>query len=113
MELERTEIDGITIFELSGKIMGGPDAMMMNDQLHQVLESGHNKIIADLSSVEWMNSSGLGILIQAATLLKNNQGRLKLANVSERIQNLLKITKLSGIFETSGSIEEAVTSLNN
>ena len=90
-----------------------PEATEINDKFNQLLDAKKLKIVIDLEQVEWMNSSGLGILIQASTLLRNNQGRLKLVNVSERIQNLLKITKLSGIFETSGSIEEAISSLNN
>ena len=110
MELERTEIDGITIFELSGKIMGGPDAMMMNDQLHQVLESGHNKIIADLSSVEWMNSSGLGVLISGLTTIRDAGGDIRLASVTDKINNLLTITKLSNVFQIFDTVEEAKNS---
>jgi len=113
MNYSVTEQNGIVIISLSGKIMGGPEATEINDKFNNLIDEKKTKIIIDLDQVEWMNSSGLGILIQAATLLKNNQGHLKLVHVSERIQNLLKITKLSGIFETSGSIEEAVTSLNN
>ena len=113
MNYSLTEQNGVVIISLSGKIMGGPEATEINDKFNQLLDAKKLKIVIDLEQVEWMNSSGLGILIQASTLLRNNQGRLKLVNVSERIQNLLKITKLSGIFETSGSIEEAISSLNN
>ena len=113
MNYSHTEQNGVVIISLSGKIMGGPEATEIYDKFNQLLDAKKLKIIIDLEQVEWMNSSGLGILIQASTLLRNNQGRLKLVNVSERIQNLLKITKLSGIFETSGSIEEAISSLNN
>ena len=113
MNYSLSEQNGIVIISLAGKIMGGPEATEINDKFNQLLDEKKLKIVIDLDLVEWMNSSGLGILIQAATLLRNNQGRLILVNVSERIQNLLKITKLSGIFETSGSIEEAVSSLNS
>jgi anti-sigma B factor antagonist len=112
MNYSLSEQNGVVVIALAGKIMGGPEATEVNDKFNQLIDQKKLKIIIDLELVEWMNSSGLGILIQAATLLRNNQGRLKLVNVSDRIQNLLKITKLSGIFETSGSIEEAVTSLN-
>ena len=113
MNYSLSEQSGVVILSLAGKIMGGPEATEINDKFNQLLDEKKLKIVIDLDQVEWMNSSGLGILIQANTLLKNNQGRLKLVNISERIQNLLKITKLSGIFETSDSIEEAVSSLNN
>jgi len=113
MNYSLTEQNGIIIIALSGKIMGGPEATEINDKFNQLIDEKKLKIIIDLEQVEWMNSSGLGILIQAATLLKTNQGRLNLINVSDRIQNLLKITKLSGIFETSDSLEKAVAALNS
>ena len=65
MKLEQTEKDGIIVLHLTGKIMGGPDATLFNDKLHELVESGRNKVVADLSKVDWMNSSGLGILIGA------------------------------------------------
>jgi anti-sigma B factor antagonist len=113
MNYTLSEQNGIVVISLSGKIMGGPEATEINDKFNQLIDEKKIKIIIDLEHVEWMNSSGLGILIQAATLLKNNKGHLKLINVSERIKNLLKITKLSGIFETSDSLEKAIQSLNN
>ena len=76
-------------------------------------EKAHNKknIIIDLNEVDWMNSSGLGILIGAVTTLKNNNGRLALANVSDRISNLLRITKLADVFEVYETIDSAIESL--
>jgi anti-sigma B factor antagonist len=111
MSYTLSEQNDITIISLSGKIMGGPEAIEINDKFNQLIDDKKLKIIIDLQEVEWMNSSGLGILIQAATLLKNNNGRLRLLNVSDRIQNLLKITKLSSIFETSTTLEQARASL--
>lgn len=113
MNYSLTEQDGIIIIALSGKIMGGPEATEINDRFNQLIDENKLKIIIDLEQVEWMNSSGLGILIQAATLLKSNKGHLNLINVSDRIQNLLKITKLSGIFETSDSLDKAISTLNS
>jgi len=57
-----------------------------------------------------MNSTGLGILISGLTTLKNNGGELKLANVTDKIQSLLTITKLVTVFEAYDSTEEALKS---
>ena len=111
MNYSVSEQDGIIVIALSGKIMGGPEATEINDKVNQLIDERRLKIVVDLLNVEWMNSSGLGILIGAVTLLKNNNGALRLINVSDRIQNLLKITKLAGVFETCGSLQEAVDSL--
>jgi len=113
MNYSVSEQDGVVVISLTGKIMGGPEATEINEKFHQLIDEKKLKIIIDLNNVEWMNSSGLGILIGAVTLLSNNQGKLRLINVSDRIQNLLKITKLSGIFETSDSLEAAISSFSN
>lgn len=112
MKLTEKEAEGVVILELSGKIMGGPDASLLNDKLHELIEENKTKIVADLSKVEWMNSSGLGILIGGLTTMRNSGGDLKLACVTDRIQSLLMITKLMSVFETHDELEAAIGSFN-
>ncbi len=90
--------------------MGGPDAALLNEKLYELIEAGKTNIIADLRKVDWMNSSGLGILIGGLTTMRNNSGNLKLVNITERIKRLMMITKLLTVFETFDSIDEAVAS---
>ncbi|MEE4311854.1 MAG: STAS domain-containing protein [candidate division KSB1 bacterium] len=110
MNLKEREQDGIVVLELSGKIMGGPDATVLNEKLHALIDDNKSKVVADLGKVSWMNSSGLGILISGLTTMRNNKGDLKLANVTDKIQSLLIITKLITVFETFNSVDEAVES---
>lgn len=112
MNLTEKESDGVVILELSGKIMGGPDASLLNDKLHDLIEANKTSVVADLSKVDWMNSSGLGILIGGLTTMRNNGGDLKLANVTERIQSLLMITKLMSVFDTHDDLQAAIASYN-
>lgn len=110
MTLKEKEQNGVVVLELAGKIMGGPDATLLNEKLHELIDKGKSKVVADLAKVSWMNSSGLGILIGGLTTMRNNNGDLKLSNVTERIQSLLIITKLITVFETFNSTDEAVNS---
>ena len=110
MKINEKLSDEIIILQLSGKIMGGPDATLLNDKLYELMETGKTKVVADLEKVNWMNSSGLGILIGGLTTMRNNGGDLKLANITERIQSLLMVTKLLTVFETFDSVEKAVES---
>lgn len=103
-----TERDDVVIISLSGKIMGGPEAGEINELINNLLDKDKKKVIIDLDKVGWMNSSGLGILIGVVTTLKNSGGRLIIVNVSERIENLLKITKLSNVFEVEQNIDTAI-----
>ena len=110
MKLSSKEQAGVVVLEPRGKIMGGPDASLLHDKLHECIEGSKNRIIIDLGQVDWMNSTGLGILISSYTTLRNNGGELKLANVTDKIKSLLTITKLVSVFEAFDSVDEAVAS---
>ena len=110
MNLKEKEIDGVVLLELSGKLMGGPDATLLSEKLHSLVDQKKTKVIADLGKVSWMNSSGLGILIGGLTTMRNSGGDLKLINVTGKIESLLIITKLIKIFDTFDGVDEAVKS---
>jgi len=110
MEIQQSEQEGLIVLKLSGKIIGGPDATVLNDKLHDLIESGHRNVIADLEQVNWMNSSGLGILISALTTIRNAGGDLRIAATTEKIKNLLTITKLTNLFSLYDTVEEAIKS---
>jgi len=110
MKLTHREVSDIVIFEPKGKIMGGPDATLLHDKLHDFIDQGKKKVVIDLSKVEWMNSTGLGILISGLTTMRNNGGELKLAGVTEKIESLLTITKLITVFESYDSVDQALES---
>lgn len=112
MRLSDREENGVIVLEPKGKIMGGPDASLLHDKLYEFIEADRKKIVIDLAKVDWMNSTGLGILISSYTTLRNHDGMLKLANVTEKIQSLLTITKLVTVFEAFDSVDEAVKSFN-
>jgi anti-sigma B factor antagonist len=110
MTITEKAAGNITLLEFSGKMMGGPDAGVLNDKLHALIDQNKIRLVADLGEVDWMNSSGLGILIQGLNTMRNSGGDLKLANVTERIKNLLMIAKLTRIFEIFDTVEDALAS---
>src|SRR4030067_544609 len=112
MKLSAREVNGVVVLEPKGNIMGGPDATLLHEKLHEYIKQNKKKIVIDLSKVEWMNSTGLGILISGLTTLRNNGGELKLARVTDKIESLLTITKLITVFENFDEVEDAVKSFS-
>jgi anti-sigma B factor antagonist len=110
MKLTDRIVNDIVVLEPKGKIMGGPDATLLHDKLHEFIDQKKKKVVIDLAKVEWMNSTGLGILISGLTTMRNNGGELKLAGVTEKIESLLTITKLITVFENYDSVDQAVQS---
>ena len=110
MNLKEQQAGDVVVLEISGKLLGGPDAVSLNEKLHELVDAQKTKVVANLKDLECMNSTGLGILISGLTTLRNHGGDLKLAIVPERIQELLKITKLSTIFAQYSAVDTAIAS---
>lgn len=108
--VEINEEKNIAIVNMSGKILGGPDGIRVNEIMNDLLDQNISNVVMDLNAVDIMNSSGLGIIIQSANLLKQKSGAIKLANVSKKIESLLVITKLNTVFDTYETVEEAMNS---
>ncbi len=113
MKLKAETHGSVVVIELKGKIMGGPDANLFREELKNHLDSGIKKVVVDLGKVDWMNSSGLGILIGGLTTVKNANGEMKLARVTEKIKSLLMITKLVQVFDAHDSVETAIAAFSD
>jgi len=110
MKLKTREQDNVIILEVSGQMIGGPEAAVLQETIKAQIAQGRKRFVLDLSEVGRMNSTGLGNLIGGLTTIKNAGGELKLAAVADKIQSLLLITKLVTIFESYETVDEAVKS---
>jgi anti-sigma B factor antagonist len=110
VKIKNRQKEDITILDLSGKIMGGDDFDLFKDAIDGLVDKGQVDIVLNMSKVKWINSTGLGLLVSAYTSLVKQGGRMKIAEVSNRIDNILHVTQLELIFETFEKEDEAVAS---
>jgi anti-sigma B factor antagonist len=110
MRIDVREKDGVTILVLQGKLMGGGDAETFKNTIYKLIEQGKKKVIVNLHGINWINSSGMGILISGYTTMRRNGGDLKLLHVSDKIQSILYVTKLNTIFKCFDVEDDAVKS---
>lgn len=110
MNFNVSERYNCVVIEFKGNVMGGPDAVKLNEKLHELIEEDKTNIVADLGKVKFMNSSGLGMLIGGLTTMRKAGGDLRIANASNKIESLLVITKLITVFKNFRTLEEAVES---
>lgn len=107
----KEKIEGdVVILSLSGKMMGGPETQELQTHVKGLLNDKLTKVVVDLAKVKWMNSSGLGALMGSLTSMRNADGDLRIANVTEKVKSLLMITQLMTIFKTYESVDRAVAS---
>jgi anti-sigma B factor antagonist len=102
----------VAVLQLHGNLMGGKETTDVHDRLKELVHEGFKNVVIDLGDVKWMNSSGLGMLMSALTTVKNADGVLKIANVTEKVESLLMITQLTKIFHNYGSVDAAVASFS-
>jgi anti-sigma B factor antagonist len=109
LDIRETEREGVTILTLKGRLTVG-ESSGIREKVNEVLAKGCNKIILDLSEVEYIDSTGLGSMVICYTTIKKSGGALKLVNLNKRNIELLLLTKLHTIFEVFSDERDAVNS---
>ena len=104
------QVDGVTVVDLSGRIVLGEATTALREILQGLAGRGQTKILLNLGEVSYIDSSGLGALVSGYTSLANQQGQLKLVNLTKKVQDLLQITKLLTVFEVFDDEAKAVQS---
>jgi anti-sigma B factor antagonist len=110
MQINEREVNGVTVLEIHGKILMGEGDIAIKKKIDELLAENVKNVVLDLADVPYIDSSGLGELIRCYTTMRKATGTLKLANVTERIVDLLTITKLITVFEYFKSVDDAVKS---
>jgi len=109
---ERT-VGDVVIVEVSGKItLGDGGDMALKDKMGSLIQQGQKKVLLNLGDVSYVDSAGLGEIVQSYATVTKNGGALKLLNVTKRIKDLLSITKLLTVFDTFDSEAEALASFS-
>lgn len=112
MDIKERVVDGVSVLDLSGKIVLGEGDGQIRDRIKDLLADGQRKILLNLSDISYIDSAGLGALISSYTTTKREGGHLKLVNLTKRIQDLLTITKLITVFDTYEAEAEALDSFS-
>jgi anti-sigma B factor antagonist len=107
----KTEKNGrIGIIEIKGSLVGDSETDSFREAYSDLIEQGNKFLVINLKKVNYINSSGIGALIGSHTSYAKIGGEVKLAGLSNNVQNLLVVTKLIDIFDTHDTVEEAIQS---
>jgi anti-sigma B factor antagonist len=110
MKIETRTVGDVHILDCSGKITLGEGTMAVRNTVRDVLKNGGKKIVLNLAEVNYIDSSGIGELVSSYTTVTNQGGKLKLLNLTKKIQELLAITKLLTVFSVYDSEQQAISS---
>src|SRR5882724_4763376 len=93
------QMSDVSIVDVAGRITLGDGASTLRDTLRAMPREGHKKVLLNLGEASYIDSSGLGVLVAAFASITNQDGQLKLLNLTTRVRDLLLITKLFTVFE--------------
>ena len=110
LDVKQRQAGDVTILDCSGAVRMGDGAVSLRNAIRGLNDQGNKKILLNLGSVKNIDSSGIGELIANYTTLTRDGGQLKLLNLTEKIQNLLVITKLLTVFDSFDDEAEALNS---
>lgn len=96
-----------------GKISSTEDFVGIKEKVEELLGLGIRKIVINLSSVSFMNSSGLNLMLNLLTKTRNKGGELVIVHLNGTVQKLFEISKLTKVFKIFNSLDEAINEFNN
>ena len=113
MTTNTRQVGGVTIVDISGRIVLGEESAALRELVRDLLSKGHKKILLNLGDVNYIDSSGLGHLVSAFTSVQRQQGELKLLNLTNKVHDVLQITRLYTVFDIMDDEAVAVKSFGN
>jgi anti-sigma B factor antagonist len=110
MKITTKKEEGVTVFELVGKLVIGDGDVGLRNCFRDALAKGADKLLLNLQGIKVMDSSGLGELIRCKATCDTRGATIKLLHVEDKVKDVLEMTRLIGIFETFNDEIDAIAS---
>ncbi len=110
MQTAQRQVADVVIVDVSGRITLGEGSALLRQLVRQTLEEGNKKILFNLHEVGYIDSSGLGEIVKSYTTVRSQGGQLKLVQVSQRVHDLLHMTKLHLVLDIEPDEATAIQS---
>lgn len=108
LSLATRELDRATVIAVGGEI-DVYTAPKLRDKITELVGEGHYDLVVDLESVEFLDSTGLGVLVGGLKKVRAHDGSLRLVCTQDRLLKIFRITGLAKVFDIHDSPEAALT----
>ncbi len=112
LNIKQRQAGDVSILDLDGQVRMGDSATALRGAIRGLVAGGNKKILLNLAGVKYIDSGGIGELIANYTTVGRGGGQMKLLNLTDKVQDLLVITKLLTVFDVYESEPEALSSFN-
>ncbi|MBN1398268.1 MAG: STAS domain-containing protein [Bacteroidetes bacterium] len=113
MSIKVTTLNNLDIAVLEPRVslIGGEETDQLKAKAKDLIEQGNKKLVLDLGGISYINSSGLGSLVNIHSMYQKIGGQIKLCNVAKGVENVFIITKLTSVFDVEEDRSKAIDSL--
>lgn len=112
LKINNREVAHVSILDIDGRIVLGDEIHQLRDAVRDLIKQGKKKIILNLANVDYIDSSGVGELVGSFTTVRNVGGELKLLNLTQKVEDVLHVTKLYTVFDIKDDEFHAVKSFD-
>ncbi len=110
MKIGKRKKGDVVILDIKGKILLGDGIDELRETINGVIQNNETKLLLNFADVPYLDSTGLGEVVRSYTSLRKEGGMVKIVNLTNKVQDLLSVTKLITVFETFEDEEKAVES---
>jgi anti-sigma B factor antagonist len=108
LTLATHEVDGRTVVAVGGEI-DVYTAPKLRDKITELVGQGHHDLVIDMEGVDFLDSTGLGVLVGGLKRVRNHDGSLQLVCTQEKILKIFRITGLTKVFPIHSSVDDAIS----
>lgn len=110
MKIEKRKKGNVTILDLKGKILIGEGIDELREAINGSIKANEKNLILNFDQVPYLDSTGLGEVVRSYTSVKKEGGMVKIINLTQKVRDLLSVTKLITVFETFEDEDKAINS---
>lgn len=110
MKIEKRKKGGVVILDLKGKILIGDGIDELRDSINDTIKETETKVLLNFAEVPYLDSTGLGEVVRSYTSIKKTGGIVKIVNLTNKVKDLLSVTKLLTVFDTFEDEDKAIAS---
>ncbi len=110
MKIEKRKVGDVLIIDLKGKILIGDGIDELRETINSCIKEKETKVLLNFGEVPYLDSTGLGEVVRSYTSIKKDGGSVKIVNLTNKVRDLLSVTKLLTVFDTFEDEAKAVAS---
>jgi len=97
-QIATRQVGNVAVLDFGGRMTVDGGTALLRERIRELAAGGHKCVVFNMRELTYLDSAGMGEMVDACTTLRKLGGDLKLASPQDRVANLLRLTKLSSLF---------------